>query len=251
MSLRHEVVGRREERKTFRRVVLAWDHPGVNRALTESLVFLVKKKEKLGLVGVELFRNVDGPAKISAKVIEAEFLLLDGVECAGIERVVANEFVGAAVERVGAGLEGDVDNGTGILPVFGAVVGGEHLELGDGVWVDVDKVVTAAIVLVVDAVHVPGEGVGAATVGGLAAGVSAKAAGKAKADRVVSGKAGDERKKLDEVAAIELKLGSLSACDKAVDFAAGGFDVGGIGTDGDAFVHRSDFGAGCRLRPWR
>lgn len=131
---------------------------------------------------------------------------MDGVECAGIESVVANEFVGAAVERAGPGLEGEVDNGAGVLPVFGAVVGGEHLELGDGVWVDVDKVVAAAaIVLVVDAVHVPGEGVGAATVGGLPAGVSAEAAGEAKAAGVVSGNAGDERKKLDVVVAIELK----------------------------------------------
>lgn len=44
-------------------------------------------------------------------------------------------------------------------------------------------------------------------------------------------------------------MGSLSACDKAADFAAGGFDIGGIGTNGDAFVHRADFelDVGCDL----
>ena len=218
------------------------DDPGIDGSLAQALVFLAEEEEELGFVGIELLGDEDGTAEIPAEVVEAKFLLLDGVEGTGVEGVVADEFVGAAVEGAGAGFEGEVNDGAGVLAVFGAVVGGEDFELGDGVGVDVDEVVAAAaVVFIVDAVNVPGEGVGAAAVGRLAAGVGAEAAGEVETAGVVGGDAGDEGEELNVVAAVELELGSLGAGDDAPDFAAGGFDGGGVGTDGDAVGNGTDF----------
>ena len=75
-----------------------WDDPGVDGTLTETLVFLAGEEEEFGLIGVEFFRDVDRAAEIPAEVVEAEFLLLEGVEGASIKGIVANEFVGAAME---------------------------------------------------------------------------------------------------------------------------------------------------------
>lgn len=75
----------------------------------------------------------------------------------------------------------------------------------------------------------------------MTAGVGAEAASEAEAAGVVGGDAGDEGQELDVVAAVELELGGLSAGDDAADFTAGSFNVGCIGTNGDAFADGTDF----------
>ena len=78
----------------------------------------------------------------------------------------------------------DIYHGAGAVSILGAVVGGQHFEFGDRVGVDVDEIVAAAaIILIVRAVQIPGEGVGPAAVDRLRAIIDAIPAEQTEAAR--------------------------------------------------------------------
>jgi len=79
-----------------------------------------------------------------------------------------------------AALYGDIDNCTSAPAVFRAVVRCQNAKLGDRIRVDVHEVISAAaVVLVVSAIQIPGEGIRPAPVDRLAAVVYSVAAEQA------------------------------------------------------------------------
>ena len=88
-----------------------------------------------------------GPPNDEAELILAVFALGNATkvneEIGGIELVVAEEFPSAAVELVGTGLDGCVENGAGRAADFGAVVTGLYFEFLNGIDGRADRVGSA------------------------------------------------------------------------------------------------------------
>ena len=141
--------------------------------------------------------DVDGAAEGEAEDVVAVGRDVSAEEvvgvAVGVEVVVAEVLVGAAVDGVGAGLGDDVDLAGGVAAELGAVLSAEGLELGDGVGagIGVEREVGAAVE-VVRAVNGPVVGGGAAAVDGEGDGAgSAVDAGRA-AGEVVGSAAEDD-----------------------------------------------------------
>src|SRR5579862_2243985 len=145
------------------------------------------------------------------------------------------------MEVVTAGLGSDQDGGTRARAPFGGIVVGENLELLDGVdgWQDGDAAGGQLIVVV--AVKQPIGAIGAGSAhrkregsagGDFAAGTSIeKAAGIGFLDG-----AGGQGGELDEVAAIQGKLGDLLGGDHLAQSGIGSFNGDGGSGDFDALL---------------
>src|SRR5262249_33807069 len=98
--------------------------------------FLCPGEEYLAASGVEDVRNVDRAAEVVAELVKLErrHSISRRVAIArpriGIERGVTEILVGRPVEGVGAALGDDADLAARGAPVFGAIGGGQDLNLG-------------------------------------------------------------------------------------------------------------------------
>ena len=109
---------------------------GENGALNAAQAFVVAEEEDF-VAAVEDFRDDDGAASGKAKLVLAKCTLGNAAsvfkEVRGVELIVAEKFPCGAVETVGAGLDGGVENGSAGAAEFGAEVGGLNLEFLNGV----------------------------------------------------------------------------------------------------------------------
>jgi hypothetical protein len=179
----------------------------------------------------------EGPAEVVAieGVLGLARLLQEVVR--GVQRVVAPEVEGAAVERVLAAAGDDVDLRARGLAELGAVAVAMDLELLDGLdrGVDEDRAV-AADVVVVGAVDRPHVGVDRAPGDGEVDAAHEALVGDVEA-RLGLADAGHQQRELDEVAAVERQLADLLAGDEAGDVAALGLHLDGGGLDADRLRH--------------
>ena len=159
-----------------------------------------------------------------------------GEKVAGVETVVAEEPVGAAVEVIGAGAGGDVDDAAGAATVFGGVAVGldtdflDEVGVGEGVGDGAVGVhVVAAIHEVVDAVGFAAADGNGDLIGGLEGGADVLADGD---------DAGGDGDELEGVAPIEGELDHAGVVDDVAEDGVGGIDGGGLAADLD------DFGGG-------
>ena len=168
-------------------------------------------------------------------------------EVASVERAVAHEFVGGAVELVGSVGGDDVDLRAGTLAVFGAVGVFDDGKFADGV--DAEQLTAEAAGRVVDfggagefdAVeekeillraaagdreHVADDGVRCADATG--------------ALRGVVDDAGIEREELIVAAAVERQVFDLALADQAGDIFGGDLDDAGVGRNFDGLMNVAD-----------
>jgi hypothetical protein len=72
---------------------------------------------------------------VKPKIVPAEFWTIEASpvseEVIGVEDVVAEEVVSAAVKLAGAAARDHRDLARGTAPVLGKITGAEHVELGD------------------------------------------------------------------------------------------------------------------------
>ena len=92
---------------------------GVRHGMAKALI--VHEEEGLGVR--------DGPAERSTKVVLHQVVVAHGIEGGGVERAIAQELVGGAVELVGAGTSHDVDLSAARSAHLGGIASGLYLEL--------------------------------------------------------------------------------------------------------------------------
>ena len=176
----------------------------------------------------------DGRAEAIAELVALERLGFGREEVAGVEGVVAEEFVDAAVDLVGAGLGGDVDDAGGVAE-FGLEEIALDLEFLDGVEGRVDGGVADARVAEFDAVEQVAGGAFAlaadedAAVGALGGG--GDEAGRAFAGRDLGDDAGRERAEGEVIAAVQGKVFDGALGDQLAE--GGGVGVGDFGVSAD------------------
>ena len=156
-----------------------------------------------------------------------------GEEIAGVHIGVAQEFIGRAVEAVGAGFRGHDDLAAGTETVLRRVDAGENIEFLNSVDGRAEVGDGDGGIVVVHAVQ--GE-----VVGELAGSGDAKGAAEALVVERCGG-AGGERSKRVEGAAIERHLRNLGVVENGAHFGVVGVDALGIGRDGDVVGHVADF----------
>jgi hypothetical protein len=189
---------------------------------TISAPFFGPEEEGFGFVLVINIGNVDGAAEGKSEIVlmirrrNALF-----IPRRRVEHVVADKFIGVAVESVGPRFGFDLDCAGAVLAILRAVIGSENFEFADGIDAGgyVERVILPVIhdrraiefpivvfaATAVDAVEIVGGNADAAFIGsGLIA------------------DSGNERDQLFEVSAIEFELRNLSAGD-------GTAEIGGLG----------------------
>ena len=116
-----------------------------------------------------------GPAETAAVLVALERVLLRREEVAGIQVPIADEFEGAAMVLVGAGLRDDIDHGAGAEPVLCREVVGLDREFLNGIRVRKGKIRVQVRVVVTSAVHLEINGArsAAADIGVLLTGIDA------------------------------------------------------------------------------
>ena len=106
------------------------------------LVLMAVEKEELLAVGIEDFRDEDRAADGEAEIALIDALFVDVVggravavvdPGVGAHAVVTAEAISGAMEVLGAATGHGADLRAGGTAIFGLVIGGEHLELGDRV----------------------------------------------------------------------------------------------------------------------
>ncbi len=190
---------------------------------------LVAEKEE-GLVLEE------GAAECAAEVVTIELVLARGFaieEVAGVEVVVAEVVEGLAVDLVGAGAGGDVDDGAGGAAELGAEGGVDDLELGGGVDGGLEGDLVLRHIVEVDAVDL--EVVGVFAIAGGGEGVRSEASAGCGEAAVVGRDdgAGCEVSEVEEVAAIQRDLLNGLPVDDLADGEGLGLDGGGSALDLD------------------
>ncbi len=187
-------------------------------------------EERLVVTVVEV-RNPDGAGEIATELVAAEFRFGGeagaGVEVVDgrVEEVVADVVERGSVEAVGAVLDGEVDDAAGEAAILGAVVGGLHAELLNGVERRRDLRAGVAGIFVVDAVDVDAGGVGARPAGDVGCALGFDLGGL---------DAGDGEGEVVEVAAVEGNLGDFDGRDDiALGHVFGVDETDVVGGDGD------------------
>jgi len=164
----------------------------------------------------------------------------------GIEGGVADEFIGGAVPRVGAGLRGDNDLAARMLSEFGAVRISLDVKFADGINAEELPTGTAGghVVFgragVLDAVEEEDVLLGA--IAGHGKIVRGGGIGDAGAAGLLRGEIDDARiegEKKIEAAAVQGKLLGFLSADQTGDVAGGGVYDGSISGDGDCRLHRT------------
>ena len=203
---------------------------GGGSGFADDEALMLKGEEAEELVLDE--RSADG----EAGVVVADLLLGIGEGALGSEELVAIEVVDGSVQGVGSGAEGEVDGSAGVASAFGAGLGlgGELVDrvdgqddagdAGDAALVDGGDVVPE--VVVVDAVDLPVDLVGASSVE------------RAEAAAAVSTEAGREGDHLGEVAAVERDVFDGLGVEHGVLGDRGGVERDGCGFDLDGGVRR-------------
>ena len=220
-----------------------WGDHGVLGVLA-LVIALVREKEEGAVFAVVEVWDGDGAANRGAELILAKRIAGELEIVAGVELFVAEELPGGAVEGVGAGLRGDVDDAARDLAELGEIVVGLDLELLDVVE-DGRVVVVADEGEIVDAIeqeHVAavtlaadgGEGEAADGGAGEAAATAGVLANGDGAD------AGGEGEELGEVAAVEREILDGALTDDGAELGGGGVDGGHGGADVDSLRGRAD-----------
>ncbi len=220
------------------------DGAGVGESVDLAEAFVVTEEE--GPIPED--RSADASAELVLAKLGLGAAGLEDV--AGVEDIVAEELVGAAVELVGAGAGNDVDDTACGTAGFGGVAVGLDGDFLDAFDVGLDTDGADDALVIVDAVDdVVVEGI-VLTVDGEAAGgapiVGAAAAGEAVTWTLVG--SGNELDELDEVTAVEGEILDLLCGDGGADGGAVGLEERCLGFDGDGFRFttglETDVGAG-------
>jgi hypothetical protein len=95
------------------------DDTVLDNALAQTLAFVATEEEGSILATVDM-GDGERAAEGATELVALEGLSLDGEEVAGVERVIADEFEEIAVELIGAGLGGGVEEAAAAIE-FGGV----------------------------------------------------------------------------------------------------------------------------------
>jgi len=202
------------------------DKTGKDDAVALILLFSIDEEEGFVLA--------NGAADGAAELIQIELFGGGGEEAFGVERGVAEEFKERAMEIVVAGFCGDKNGWSRARAVFSGIVVSENFEFLDGIDRGKNSDTAGSQFVVVVAVEEPVGAVGAGAADGKREGAARgdfAAGGAVEKAVVVSFLRGArrERGELDEVAAIERKLGHFLGGD---DLAKG--RISGLDRDGRA-----------------
>ena len=189
-----------------------------------------KEEERLLLVRVVVTGNEDRAANGVAKIVLLELWGRGGLivkEITRVQSIIATKIVEVAMKLVRSGFGFHFYGTRSVATILRAIIGGQYLDLGDGVnaGINVQRGV-AAVIHVIATVQLPVVVLRAPTVE-----AEGDVAIHADSAFILAGLIADTRHnrcKLREVASVELKLGDLFPRHRATQIGRRGFHLGDI-----------------------